>query len=424
MDLSDLFSLLESAKRRGGDMLRNPVDAVAQVMGQIRDSGRSTIADLQQAMPEDDPFGPGAGKDAARARVAESMLNGPLGFAPTGMLRVGGRPDLIATHSTTDLGDLIRESKRRNMGVAELYSPSLAVTKDKVQSNFGNTILVPRVGAFDPKTHTSTLFNRDAYTPRYKDFPGSAVQPHPQGYLDVSDGLKADPLRRDAKYGRGPTSNPGARLDDRFLVDDPQGFKMTEGAGHGNVGLGASELLSPQHADAIQASPAFRSFAAYEKSKAGAGTLRTFTPPGGLSEQYYNEFLNSPTGQKLWDLLDSPAFIQPRKGLMNHLDELDPTDLKAYGEYVRKMRELPSEYGELKVSGPVPITKEHWAGVLLPEGRAKPNEFGELVAEMEYLQRMGIPVTPYAPGLATPTDLFKLADELQRMAGPARKQPL
>jgi len=94
------------------------------------------------------PFGPGELTAGAKA----------LGPMLAGMLRRGGRKDLILTHSThmpvDSSGNLLKE----------LTNPSMAVSQDAVHDVFGPLKLVAQPDRFDPRRSPSTLFSRDAST--------------------------------------------------------------------------------------------------------------------------------------------------------------------------------------------------------------------------------------------------------------------
>lgn len=99
-----------------------------------------------------------AGKAAQRGAIRVSR--GP-GDTPN--------PELVLSTSMNqgDLPNLMTKG-----GALELYSPSFGIKRGSVMSEFGDLALIPKLGAFDPATSQSTLFNRDAYTARFGDFSG------------------------------------------------------------------------------------------------------------------------------------------------------------------------------------------------------------------------------------------------------------
>lgn len=103
-----------------------------------------------------------AGKAAQRGAIRVSR--GP-GDTPN--------PELVLSTSMNqgDLPNLMTKG-----GALELYSPSFGIKRGNVMSEFGDLALIPKLGAFDPATSQSTLFNRDAYTARYSDFSGQIAK--------------------------------------------------------------------------------------------------------------------------------------------------------------------------------------------------------------------------------------------------------
>lgn len=132
-------------------------------------------------------------------RLVNAMASRPAPNSPRaqeGAIRLGGRPDLIASHSTSLTG--LAGAQGNRTGTIELSNPSFVITKENVPATFGgagdSVQLIPRVGAFDPATSPSTLFNRDAYTPRWQQFASKTVG-------KVADSQPTMPL--DAVYGGG-----------------------------------------------------------------------------------------------------------------------------------------------------------------------------------------------------------------------------
>lgn len=130
------------------------------------------------------PLAVGLAKPAAQGvkKVLDAGLAGPKAggrAAQRGAIRVsrgpGDNPDpeLVLSHGMPEqyLPDIVTKS-----GTAELYSPSFGIKRGQVMNDFGDLQLIPRLGAFDPATSNSTLFNRDAYTSRHRDFPGSIAK--------------------------------------------------------------------------------------------------------------------------------------------------------------------------------------------------------------------------------------------------------
>lgn len=122
----------------------------------------------------------GGGMAATRA-FDTAITKGPAAMskaAQRGAIRVsrgpGDNPDPTLLLSTSLNQELIPQLMTKG-GNAELYSPSLGIKRGGMMSEFGDLTLIPRLGAFDPATSPSTLFNRDAYTARWRDFEGAAA---------------------------------------------------------------------------------------------------------------------------------------------------------------------------------------------------------------------------------------------------------
>lgn len=125
-----------------------------------------------------------AGGGAKRLVNALVSRSAPSRTGPTAMMRPqegalypGGRPDLIASHSTTAEG--LGATLGRRGQTIELNAPSFAITKESVPTNFSKVEdslqLIPKAGAFDPATSNTTLLNRDAYTPRWRQLQSRPV---------------------------------------------------------------------------------------------------------------------------------------------------------------------------------------------------------------------------------------------------------
>lgn len=120
---------------------------------------------------------------AGASKLADKMLTqGPAAHgraAQRGAIRVsrgpGDKPDPELVLSTSLNQELLPELMTKG-GNAELYSPSMGIKRGQVMTEFGDLALIPKLGAFDPATSPSTLFNRDAYTARWHHFDGLAAK--------------------------------------------------------------------------------------------------------------------------------------------------------------------------------------------------------------------------------------------------------
>lgn len=177
------------------------------------------------------PLAVGLAKPAARGVV--KMLDEGLAAggragtraAQRGAIRVsrgpGDTPDpeLIASHS---LDQDVLPKLATKTGKMELYSPSIGIKRNAIMTEFGDTALIPRLGAYDPATSPSTLFNRDAYTARHGDFQGrvagTAMQPRELSfkYAGENDGDVAE------KFLRGDFAKNKITWDGTPLAEHPE----------------------------------------------------------------------------------------------------------------------------------------------------------------------------------------------------------
>lgn len=327
---------------------------------------------------------------------------GAIPFIPSlGMIRSMGREDLMPWHGT----DRINLSVLLDDG-GELYSPSLGISQGTIPSQWvggqNELALIPKVGAFDPSTYPTTLFNRDAYTPRKNAY---------EGFLDKSDMGHMDNLQEALDGGETMESirRYGAQLRnaDRFSPDragtkirgrEQYGTMVTDFKEPATLSHIAARLGSVPHAAAIEGSPAFRNFEKYEKSPLGAKLLE----PSPEAAQGYVAFNNNLIKKQFGDLPPSVMREIPnmlvnydharglaggREGLLevliqNPQERLamssspeiatmlrdDPEKfLKGLDNYRRDLVKAPSEYAELKVSGPAQVNSEHFAGAIFPQ---------------------------------------------------------
>lgn len=226
-------------------------------------------------------------------------------------LRRGGRPDLYLAHgaSATNLfdvnGNLIRE----------LMHPSFAITKDGPKAPWGDVMLIPREGKFDPRTSSSSLHNMDAWTPTWEE----NISAYPQ--LREAAGLTL----------------PQARLEDRFQIRFPKG-------GLNVVGEGALGSLR------------FPSFEAFENSPLGAGRL------GGK--------ITDPETSRViaWLRRDSRGHgVTNKEMLQLYLTDPSFGYTNAARAAMQHLRKSPQEYAELKQWGPVQLSPDNFAGAMVKE---------------------------------------------------------
>ena len=359
--------------------------------------------------------GPAVGLAKGAPRVAKGVLeaavSGPTPgsrAAQRGAIRAGGDPKLQIAHATTVAG---LEQAYRGLGGSALYSPSLGIRYDQVpdfmtQHERGTVLLIPKLGAFDPATSTSTLYNRDAYLPRHGQFPGVRNKTGPNLVFDR--GLVN--VRLPASEGQGPVP----RVNPRSIAYQ-------------------SSLGGLSHRAALANSPHFRSYADFEASPAGAATLikgRKDSPSRvseSLLEQYGQETFrivqDAVPGIGSSDLAEANAFAQKllyaerpqRAEAIKALNALNPKLAEAISRladtYRGKFAKAPSEYAELQHYGLTPLTQENWAGAFVTGGEE----------EARRLQKvMGLPIEAFRPGSIKPQDM----NDFQQQMGLARRQPI
>lgn len=292
-----------------------------------------------------------------------------------GIIRKGGMPGLNAW-TEIDEDRLINALAMTRRG--ELDSPSMYVAKGGPKYTFGNMALVARPDAVDPIRRPGMLYNRDAWTPMLSDFESNT---HPYNRL------------------RNRLSHAG--------YDD---YRLKHPVNH--VG----------HQLMIDQSPKFTSFKDFENSPYGAGVLMSTTResnlPKGWSELLSQKAglatvkdratkLNIPHTDRAIEELMSPESTVAKEvvklefpQLSNLIDDWGKlNDRVRYRQFAKAVptshdakeilqfaRSAPSTYGELKVSGPLSITRENFLAAI-PKN---PSTVDNLT--IEALKRRGIPV--------------------------------
>lgn len=186
--------------------------------------------------------------NAMASRPAPSRSGPPATLkAQEGALYPGGRKDLIASHSTTTegLSGALGTGK-----TVELHSPSFAVTNRYIPASFSRSDdsiqLIPREGAFDPATYSSTLLNRDAYTPRWSQMRskvvGQATSQPPLPVLEVKYGGNFKDFLRDAYNGD---------LHYLDLLDGNTGERMSRAEFEKVYKLGTLSVIDPNYIKAL-----------------------------------------------------------------------------------------------------------------------------------------------------------------------------
>lgn len=331
----------------GADTLEQGRGALSQIKAAA--AGFTGLGDEPSVMDE------AARKAYSRAEIAALLSDaaglpgavkglGAMGLV--GMIRRGGRTDLNMVHNMDQIPESIAEFFAQR---GSMTNPSIAIAKDKAYPFALKPTLVmnPSSHAFDPRTaQANQLINRDAYTTRTKtswDMAEHRLPKKPEGPDPVSPA-----------YG-------DTRLTENFYPD-------------------------PDRAASILASPRYKSLAEYERSKSGAGLLGTFDEDYGLRALQLNDHYIA------W-LADNQ--IRPVMGLtkremdfrkMQMLQAATRSGDSEAERILRGFQNLPSEYGELKVLGELPIDRKNVSAMIVPAHFSKDNR--DVLADAG--QRLGI----------------------------------
>jgi len=241
----------------------------------------------------------------------------------------------------------------------ELYSPSLGITSlhnpgAELVRDFGDSVLIPRQGAFSPRENNA-LFNRDVYTPRYSYFDGGSVE------------KVAERARNARLYGNNPAPRKEAvnRLVDRGLAAPPAWLTRKFNIERGGL---MQESHSPglMHQLAAEASPRFQSFDHFINDPRGAGNLQ-----GGAGSYYYKSAdIERRMNEALANIpVDLRPSINQRSDITKLLQNPDftPEEKRPFQQILKDLERIPSDYAELKARGPVAINPENFAGALIGE---------------------------------------------------------
>lgn len=253
-------------------------------------------------------------------------LAGGVPGAELGMIRRGGRTDLNMVHNIDDDPRSIAEFFAQR---GSMTNPSIAIAKDKVYPFALKPTLVmnPSSHAFDPRTaQANQLINRDAYTTRDKTPKMTAEHRLP---------------RRPGRFDLISPSYGDTRLTEHFYPD-------------------------PDQAASILASPRYKSLAEYERNKSGAGSLGTFDEDAGARSSrlldHYNAWLSDSQVRRVMGL--SKREMDFRK--MQMLRAAARSGDREAERILRGFQNLPSEYGELKVLGELPIDRKNVSAMIVP----------------------------------------------------------
>ncbi len=290
--------------------------------------------------------------------------------AQQGLLRLGGRNDLIASHHTSASRLLNADGEL----LPELNHLSLAVTRNTIPNIMPGSvldqsvILIPRAGKFDPRTSPSVLHSRDAWTQRYNE--------------SIANNL----LARNPDIAINKLAQ--ARLADRYQTRWPKGGAGAEVGGEPVVG-----------------NVRFNSFKGYENSpQSGIEALGKKTTPEAADAwtmlQAEADDMGIPAGELLQEIMQGP------EQMFRGVDKF-----KLY----QTLRNAPRPYAELKNFGRTQLTGDTFAAAMLRPESAKMSTADTMYRQAlaEQLYQRGIPVVPRAlSGIAN----FQRASQLQRTA--------
>jgi hypothetical protein len=273
-------------------------------------------------------------------------------LSPTSMLRKpmrsdaitkGGDPNLLLTHTSSLRGmlDTLRGvSHKQAYRTPTLVSPSMAIARVPEPYSPGIELYM-QPSKFDPAvTRRADLWPVDAYT------------------------YRSDPLEP-TRYAQQAKLRKHAKLSEGYQPD------------------------SISHLMAVLTAPNFESFKAFEKSPKGAGRIIDryasydgFDTPytAKLTAGFYNWLAKQPDSYKLAQNLE-PDYVP---FLTQYLRE-NPA-------VVSKAQVLPSQYGELKYHGGVPLTPEYVAAARIAPNVLDDADEDDIRSLKQLLARQQIPV--------------------------------
>jgi len=236
--------------------------------------------------------------------------------AQKGMLRLGGREDLIASHGTS-AASLVDESGRL---IPEFTNLSLAIEKNRLANPWGDTKLILRPNRLDPATSPSIIHTNDAFTP-----------PSWMSELSMLGETNAK-----------PTLNAlvKARMQDRFLRQYPRGGAGAESEGAGALG-----------------SRMFNSFKGFEKSPQGADAVLGVTAPAQGELKLFKDMLERITDEQGGNTAHA----------LRKIMELPGQYYKGFDKYklYKQIMAEPRAYAELKSFGQTPINADTFSGAII-----------------------------------------------------------
>ena len=305
-----------------------------------------------------------------------NMLRKPM---RSGAITKGGDPNLLLTHGTAleRLLQALRGTSGEQIShMPALDTPSMAIARVPKPFAAADVDLYMNPTKFDPAvTRRADLWPIDAYT------------------------YRSDPYLPN-RFLRNPKLRKHAKLSEGYQPD------------------------SISHLMAVLTAPNFESFKAFEKSPKGAGRIIDqhasydgFDTPytAALTAGFYNWLAKQPDSYKLAQNLE-PDYVP---FLTQYLRE-NPA-------VVSKAQALPSQYGELKYHGSVPLTSEYVAAARIAPwivnqasvSRASEKRLNELT-RLLHKQQIPIMGKNLASNNASQEQIAEYVDQLTGLRGQRR----
>lgn len=414
--LNELLNYIDTEKRRVGNFAQMLVEDPETAWEYTKSAAGDQFKEYQR--------NPGQLTTDVLGMVPLPAAKGLAAAGAAGIIRRGGMPELVAVHQAPlDRYALWAQTQRKLP--QEMYSPSIAINKGAISQDFGSeaggTIhFVGRPDALDPARLNARLYNRDAYTPRESGYRGGRSDL----FEAVLENDRAAPVRFREPIPVMRRRFAEDRLRDKELIDLP-GSRLPRNLRF--LETASADLMPFEHKASIQSSPSFRSFKEFEQNPRGAALLGESSVAPNASALQANRSLEAAmfnlerTGnpaakaflEKQASYLDEPTGRGLAANLGDWKKQPGAKDVeKALREYRKALAYLPSQYAELKVSGPLQIRGNNFSGAIIappmkPTRLYQP-ESVNAIADM--LRQRGIPTTindPAAP--LTPQDLGWLA---------------
>lgn len=345
----------------------------------------------------------------------------------TNALYPGGSKDNLLYTSSYPEG-LLRTTPNGSVFTEELYSPSAAIQskerileKGRLNDDFGTAHLILNPRKFEPRVSPTVIKNRDFWSPRRLD---TRTKGDARDFLEQQADYRRLGTKSDDDLKERARFEALLRLSDRFVTSYANAGVRAEG----NVSSTElrNRLLAPyqdtprtapkppyessMHTQAMLASPRFQSFKHFEQSPAGAATLRTGEGPSTASAQLDidMEYFLRPYQDLVGDVSNSQQRVEAIKRLLGS-GGLPLQKAARAADLLKQLRELPSNYAEVKTFGSVPLSRETVATAIIPETSMA----GADLARM--LRRKGIEVA-YPVDFRSAEELFDFAESMQSRA--------